>query len=558
MKNLVKFLTIYCIFLLIVSCDSMDDAHKKYADESKRTYLGKPENLVAFSGKERVKLVWYANADPKLNTTVIYWNNRQDSIEQPFVRKQDGVQKDSVVIDKNMDGSPLVEGTYLFELVNKNERGQRSLTAKVQGVSFGETYASGLKIRPVANLLFEGFDHVKQSSTVKVIWDEAPFGSIKSKLIYKKRTTGEEVVLDVDNTETEITLTDVGNRLEHPDDVLYILSVYAPSGFIDSIETAKQKEQLVHYMASGTRVESALYAGTQTTFTFPYVNQDKILRLMSTAEGNRFYNCSRVAELSPLTISTTFSMKISGDQTVSVTGYYAAPLHTISDASSASTFNSETHILSLRYKVETVSGEYTVEETLVPKNTPYEKEVAKPFADKRVPGDAGDYAGFPLARIWDGIYGWRDNAFLSDGAGNSLTIDLQATNKLTRMIVHPYQATNGDYTFSSTANPREFEIWGIAELDESKLQDAAYWAWDDVSGTFKEDWVFLGKYEVERIDLRGWNATLQAQRGAYGHHIILPESAGPVRYIRYFHHRAPGSLNNLFYISELTFFGYEQ
>ena len=145
---------------LIVSCDNMDDTHKKYADESKRVYLGRPDSVRAFPGFGSVKLTWYINADPKVETTVIYWNNRRDSIVKPFIRTQDGAQKDSVVIDKTMDGKPLAEGTYFFELVNKNSRGERSLPTIVQAKVYGQPLANSLKVRPVIDCAKRRSDEV--------------------------------------------------------------------------------------------------------------------------------------------------------------------------------------------------------------------------------------------------------------------------------------------------------------------------------------------------------------------------------------------------------------
>ena len=564
MKSLVKFLTVLCCICLIASCDGMNDIHQKYADESKRVYLGMTDSVKSFPGVGRVKLAWYSNADPKLETTVIYWNNRQDSIEIAFIRKQDGVQKDSVIIDKNMDGTSLSEGIYRFELINKNGRGERSLTTIVQERSYSTTWAIdlGLKARTIASFSSSGFNPVTQSSTVRITWNDAPNKGCQTKIVYKNRISGENIVLYVDETATQTTLADVGNRLNHPDDVLNISSVYAPDGLIDPFETPAQQEQIVYYMASGTRFEETVYSGSNTTFNFTYAKQDKNLHLRSTADGNWVISCNRVAELSPRTTNTSFSMNLYGDQSVSVSGYYAAASHDIiDDESGNSAYDPATQKLNLRYRVNTVSGYYIVDETLEPKTTPIEREAAKPYVDSRVSVDVRDNAANTFGRISDGIAGnFTESAWLSanwTAPTNypSITFSLQSPLKLTRMIVHPIHGAQGQFTFGSLFNPFVVEIWGAAEMDESK--DADYWRWnDDPAGTFKEDWVFLGRHEFERLDLRGWSAALQAQRGVSGHHAILPETNVPVKYIRYYHHRNPGVASELFYLGELTFFGY--
>ena len=562
MKNLIKFLTVVgCVCMTVVSCNDMNNIHQKYIDAGERVYLGMTDSLMAFDGYKRVKLLWYINANPHVETTVIYWNNRRDSLEKSFIRTQDGVQKDSVFI-------PLPEGSYNFELVNKNQHGDRSLTVTIQGTSYGDEYTGDLKARPVNNISTVGFDPVTQSSTLKITWGEAPSGSVSSKVTYKKRTTGEEVVVNAVSAET--ILTDVGNRLGHSDDMLYISSVYSPAGCMDFMESAKQKYQVVIYMATGTRIENTLYDGVNTTFTYQYANQDKTFLLQSEKNGVRVYGCNRVAELSPLTPTTQFSVAFSGT-TVNVSGYYASGLNLISDATTASTFDEATGSLTLRYSVKTAGGSYSIVETLVPKTTPVEKEASKPFGDVRasVPYDNNtqNSAFYAFSKIYDGINSFEvsENGWIGANAATSpsFTLDLKEKLTLTRMILCPmvplgYPAYPEHLQVYGYYNCMEFEIWGTPELPVDKPD--AYWADKaDPTGTFKADWVYLGYHKIERLDKKGASVDEILGRGRYGNHFIL-DSAAPVRYIRFFN-RAPGSVYgtiNLYAIAELSFYGYGQ
>ena len=564
MKKIVIFLVFsFSLVALFISCDSMNDIQQKFVDSSSnRVYLGKNDSLTAFGGYERVKLVWYNNSDPKIEKTVIFWNNHLDSIEVPFVRHQEGIQKDSIIIDRNMDGTPLTEGTYLFEVLNKNQFGERSLTSIVEGTSYGETYANTLRDRRIISLSPEGFDPATQSSTVKIRWDEALEGCI-SKITYKKRSTGVETVLFVDETESEITLLDVGNRLNHPDDVLYVSSVYAPAGMIDPVETPRKKEQLVYYMASGTRIENTAYDGSNTTFTYTYANQDKILKLA----GDNSFDCNRIAELLP-SPNSMFRLNLSDNQTFDVSGNYSIATNVISNTQSVnSTFDPATRNITLRYTVKNNRGSYTIEETLVPKNTPFEKEAPKPFVDKRgiIPGDNTTQLGasYSFTTISDGIHAPTfENGWIP--AGNtgklSVTIDINQKMKLSRVILWPCLQNGNRLSVYAFMNVMKCELWGIAELDESKLQDEAYWAdAADPTGTFKEDWVFLGVHEVERLDKRGATDDEIINRGVDGNQFIIPESAGPVRYIRFFCRENVATADlSYFFIGELSFFGYAQ
>ena len=545
------------IVLTFSSCDSMNDIHQKYLDLGEQIYPCKADSLSSFPGYGRVKLVWYVNADPKVEQTVIYWNERQDSIVKPFVRTVEGVQKDSAIVEG------LAQGDYIFELINKNQFGERSLTTMVQGKSYGETYASGLRSRSFMDLSIAGFDPATQSSTVKITWDEVPEGCLGVTVRYKKRSTGEEVTLEVDNATTETIVTDVGNRLEHPDDLLYFSSMYKPDRCIDLIGSLDQKAQIALYMASGTRVENTLYDGSNTTITHTYSRQDKILRMVSNASGSRTFTCNRVAELSPTTIGTSMRLTVRENQTVGVEGIYAS-LNPVTDAETGnSAFDPATQTFNLRYRVKTNGGSYAVTETLVPKTTPYEKATAKPFGDMRsvIPGDNNtELLPYSFASLSDGVT-WAINGWLTqniDGGSTSFTVDLHEKIKLTR-IIHWHAAWSRAEAYGN-ANILQFEAWGVAELDASKLGNAAYWAdAANPAGTFKEDWQYLGLHTIERLDKKDATEQEIIERMQYGDQFFVPESATPVRYVRIYVRDGTWAANlSYFFIGEMSFFGYPQ
>ena len=567
MKNLIKILTVLCgICLLSVSCDKMNDIHQKYLDQSEPVYLGKADTITAYAGFEKVKLVWYSNADPKLEYTVIYWNMREDSIVKPFERSQEGhqgVQKDSVLIEN------LPEGSYLFEFVNKNRYGERSIATTVRGVSRGDEYRSTLAVRPATSMAYAAVN--AQSSNVTIFWGNAPANALGTKLSYKKRSTGEEVALEVDNAERETILTDVGNRLGNPDDFLKISSVYAlPVG---ECETLVQMRQEVLFTASGTRIENTYLDGAPATYTYTYANQMKIFRVNATeGEGNLVFNCNRVAELVPESLGTTFRLAVNENNTVDISGAYSVPAYYISNTKSTnSNYNPATGNFTLSYTALSPGGSYTVEETLVPKTLPpFEIDAPKPFGDLRaiIPGDNNtnlSTASYPFSRISDGITASSggENGWIGTNAvtSPSVTIDIGAKLKLNRMILWPcIRGANPATDVYGWMNIMKLEVWGIAELDESKLSDASYWEDKaDPTGTFKEDWEYLGFHEVERLDKKAAVDQAIRNRGRDGHQFLIPESAGPVRYIRLYCRENIGNANPYyFFIGELSFYGYAQ
>jgi len=539
----------------------MNDIHQKYLDECAPVYLGKVDSILSFPGLEKVKLVWYINADPKIETTVIYWNMRRDSLVKPFERNQEGhkgLQKDSVTIEN------LPEGTYNFELINKNRYNEYSLTANVTGISRGEMYTSNFSPRPITNMLVTGIN--AQSSTVKIIWGNAVATCLGTKITYKKRSNGESVIVDVDNADRETILNDVGNRPGHPDDVLYISSVHEPANFIDLVE-ARRKEWFAPYLASGTRIENTILSGNQETFTFTYVNQEKYFRGANSNDDNLF-RLSRVAEFSPLTTNTAFNVTLNDNNTVNVSGYYAEPrFNRITDAGSA--YDPATRQFTLKYTVKHPGGSYTVEETLVPKTgLPIETEVPKPFGDMRaiIPLDNNTQnATYPFSMLFDGIWGPstpQNGWFSTNVVGNprSFTVDMKQTMKLSRVIIHPQMRAGQPLDTYGNVNTVKWELWGTAVLDESKLSNQSYWvdAEGDYTGTFKADWEFLGVHDVERLDRRGWGNPEIMARGTYGNQFIMPETAGPVRYVRLYTRDNQFTNPSYITIGELSFFGYLQ
>lgn len=137
------------LFLIMSSCDKMNDIQRKYAEKAEQVYLGKVDSIVSFPGFGRAKLVWYISSDPKIDRTVIYWNMRQDSIVKEFDRATAGVQKDSMMIEN------LPEGTTLFEFRNVNNRGETSLYSSASVTVWGPEFADGLRARELTGFDFD-------------------------------------------------------------------------------------------------------------------------------------------------------------------------------------------------------------------------------------------------------------------------------------------------------------------------------------------------------------------------------------------------------------------
>ena len=204
----------------------------------------------------------------------------------------------------------------------------------------------------------------------------------------------------------------------------------------------------------------------------------------------------------------------------------------------------------------------------------FETEIPKPWSDIRalIPYDnVTDYgANYAFDRIWDGSPS-ISNRYLSGygSKGSSLTFDLRQVVKLSLMIMWPvdlpgYPAADAVY---GQVHILDFEMWGAKSIDQSKLSDRSYWLHPFSAAqeglilpehTFMDDWVYLGRHKVERLDLQGASAEDIRAQGAAGHSFDIPLECEPVRYIRLFPIATiDGSPppNNYWQIGEISFFG---
>jgi hypothetical protein len=209
-----------------------------------------------------------------------------------------------------------------------------------------------------------------------------------------------------------------------------------------------------------------------------------------------------------------------------------------------------------------------VSDTITYETTPiFEMEVPKPWGDMRayVYGDnLTEYgASHTFSKFYDGMIGGGSLGYLdlAGSSGNSFTFDLKDVFILNRFKFWPslWPGQIGDVY--GNVNITEFSMWGSPVLDTTKPN--SYWVnSEDPTGTFKEDWVYLGYFARERLDLQGATDAEIWQRGAVdGDEFILQENLRPVRYIRFFAEANAGGKpvpNNYWQLGELSFFGTNQ
>lgn len=144
MKQFIKytpFLVSLLILLGITSCTKMDE-YLKYTDGKEILYTGIPDSIFMYSGYNRVVFRGVLASDPKIAKIKIYWNLRQDSLEQDIER----VEGNNVLVIP----IPLDEGTYNFEMYTYDKDGLHpSVPFNLTGTSYGDSYKDALVNRLV-------------------------------------------------------------------------------------------------------------------------------------------------------------------------------------------------------------------------------------------------------------------------------------------------------------------------------------------------------------------------------------------------------------------------
>ncbi|MDR0698912.1 MAG: discoidin domain-containing protein [Tannerella sp.] len=144
MKNLMKI--IYrlgmMVCLLCASCSDMNELSDRFLGKGETTYAVMPDSVAVGAGKERVKFEVYIKTN-RVKTIRIYWNNRTDSTDIE-TDNTDGVF--SQIIEN------LREQSYLFNVVNIDSYGNKSLPYEISGRALGEKYESAMVNRRLISI----------------------------------------------------------------------------------------------------------------------------------------------------------------------------------------------------------------------------------------------------------------------------------------------------------------------------------------------------------------------------------------------------------------------
>ena len=316
--------------LAATACGDMDSIHEQYSGRPEKIYIGRVDSLKAHGGLNRTMLSWYMNSDPKIDSTVIYWN-------------------------------------FNFEVYNRNVEGLYSMTQTVSGHVYGDAYMNGLRQRAISSVAVTP-NAETQSNSIEIVWGDADMLNAYSEIVYTEKSTGKRETIHVTsekdpaNQALVTKFDDVGNVLGDESSSFEVVCYYIPEkGACDTIPKRYAK-QFLTYVSTGSRVQ---YTGGKAGNPIAWSNYGKILQ----RANDNTYDCNFIGGWGANAINL-FRLTIKEDNTVDMVGYYGNYSWTLTNTDgTVSTYDPETKSFDLKYTVITnASGDYTeVQEKVSPR-----------------------------------------------------------------------------------------------------------------------------------------------------------------------------------------------
>jgi hypothetical protein len=208
-----KILIITLALIAFYNCSEMNDLHQEYLDKGEAIYPAKPDSLISFSGHNRLKLQWFVQSDLSIKGARIFWNDKTDSLDIPITVTPNVIDTIGAVVEN------LPEGGYVFEVVNLDSYGNKSIPVVRSGKSLGDIYISSLNNRQILSY------KTTTNNITFAMSSSDPADYVYSEFMYFDSNNIErEAKLDLDNLETiKIPLEDIDTSKN-----IQFRSVYQP------------------------------------------------------------------------------------------------------------------------------------------------------------------------------------------------------------------------------------------------------------------------------------------------------------------------------------------
>lgn len=169
---------------ILFACTKMADSYDNFIANGEIYYPGKADSLKTYPGRNRIELSWLLVSDPKITKSVMYWNNKADSVVIPVTRSR-GVD----TIRKLL--TSIAEGTYTFEVYTYDDKGNRSVKVDAIANVYGNNYDISLVNRPLKTAVMSS-----KLDTAKLVWYPTSLQHVGINIRYKN-TVGDSIFLFV-------------------------------------------------------------------------------------------------------------------------------------------------------------------------------------------------------------------------------------------------------------------------------------------------------------------------------------------------------------------------
>ena len=178
-------------------CSDMNSLHDEYLKRGETIYIGQPDSVKIYTGKNRVKISC-RNFDPKVAKLTVYWDFREGSAL--FDVPNDKMGEEIEMIVPNLE-----EKQYTFELVATNSEGQfPSIPLNITGEVYGSRYETSLINRKMTgDATIAPFDN----NRMDFAWAKTLDNMVGVELKYLN-SSNVETVLKVPNDEMTTSITD--------------------------------------------------------------------------------------------------------------------------------------------------------------------------------------------------------------------------------------------------------------------------------------------------------------------------------------------------------------
>lgn len=256
-KTILKVVTVAaCFAVMMISCDDMNSLHEKYLERGIDIYIGAADSLSVQPGYNKIGFKWKINADPRINKTVITWEQNENSTMVkkeatiPVVRTTDG----EMWLEHVLYDLPEAEYIFLFQILDNS--GNTSKTVQVSGTVLGEIYIENLR-----NRNFKSISKL-ETGEMQIEWELAPSGTLQYSVVKYVNTSGEIITVEVSNDEEKTLLAglETGDEIE-------VFGVHFPENGLETFESLKRSYIMPKFerLLNKDRFVAAFKPGDNTT-----------------------------------------------------------------------------------------------------------------------------------------------------------------------------------------------------------------------------------------------------------------------------------------------------